>query len=137
MKKFIGAWKLVAVEDRLPGGEIAYPYGSRPAGLLTYDESGRMSVQIMRRDRRPLSSDNWDETGAEEVRAAVEGFTAFFGRYEVDEVQKTVTHIVEGHLLPNSVGKELKRNYEFSGDRLILKPSATRRVIWERENREV
>jgi hypothetical protein len=132
MKDFIGAWKLVAVEDHLPDGELVHPYGSSPAGLLTYSESGDMSVQIMRRDRQPLSSDKWDEAGAEEIKAAVEGFTAFFGKFEIDEEHKTVTHRVDGHLLPNSVGKELKREYEFSGNRLILKPSARRRVIWER-----
>jgi hypothetical protein len=130
MEDFIGAWRLVAVEERQPGGDLTYPYGSHPVGLLIYDESGYMSVQIMRSDRRPLSSDNPDETSAEEIKRAVEGFTAFFGRYEIDEQRKTVTHHVEGHLLPNSVGKRLERSYEFSGDNLILKPSPARRVVW-------
>lgn len=132
MKNFIGAWKLVAVEDQEAGGGVSYPYGQAPVGLLTYDASGYMSVQIMRRDRKPLSSDKWEETLAEEIKSAVEGFTAFFGTYEVDEQQKTIIHRVEGHLLPGSVGKELKRSYESSDNLLILRPSATRRVVWER-----
>jgi hypothetical protein len=129
---FTGAWRVVSVEDHNPDGSLSHPYGDDPAGLLLYDETGRMSVQIMRRDRAPLSSNDFGEVSAEEVRSAIEGFTAFFGTYEVDEAEATIIHRVEGHVLPNSVGKELKRGYEFSGNQLILKPSASRRVIWER-----
>jgi hypothetical protein len=62
----------------------------------------------------------------------MEGFTAFFGSFEVDADNNTVFHRVEGHVLPGSVGKTLGREFEFAGDLLILKPSASRRVIWER-----
>ena len=132
MKAFVGIWRLVAVEDRQPDGEIIYPYGENPAGMLVYDASGRMAVQIMRRERQPLSSDTWAAVAPDEVKNAVAGFTAFFGAYEVDESEKTIIHHVEGHVLPNSVGKRLKRSYEFSGNQLILRPSPTRRVVWER-----
>lgn len=132
MTEFIGAWRLVSVEDRGPDGAMTSPYGEHPVGLLLYDKTGRMSVQIMRSDRRPLSSNDWDETSAEEVKSAVEGFTAFFGTYEIDEAESIITHRVEGHLLPGGVGKELKRGYEFSGSRLTLRPSASRKVTWER-----
>jgi hypothetical protein len=132
MNLFTGAWRVVSVEDRQPDGSLSYPYGEQPAGLLLYDETGRMSVQIMRRDRQYLSSDDWANVSAEEIKSAVEGFTAFFGTYEINEAEAIIIHRVEGHVLPNSVGKELKRRYEFSGNQLILKPSATRSVIWER-----
>ncbi len=131
MKEFIGAWKLIAFEEHSPDGEIVHPYGRDPAGLLIYDTSGKMSVQIMKRDRALLSSDDC-ETGAEEIKRAIEGFTSFFGAYEIDPTAGIIIHHVEGHLLPDSVGKALERKFEFSGDRLILKPSATRRVVWER-----
>src|SRR5215212_3597724 len=114
MNEFVGAWRLVSVEDREPDGGSINPYGERPAGLLFYDETGRMSVQIMRRNRRLLSSNDWGEVPAEEVKSAVEGFTAFFGTYEINEAESYIIHRVEGHVLPNSVGKELRRGYEFS-----------------------
>ena len=132
MERFIGAWRLVAFEEEGPDGEVVYPYGKDAAGLLTYDSSGRMSVQIMRRDRAPLSSADWQSLPAEELRKAIEGFTAFFGSYEVDEANGIVIHRVEGHVLPESVGKVLRREFTFSGDVLILKPSPNRRLIWER-----
>ena len=132
MNKFVGTWKLVSVEDRLPTGVIEYPYGENPAGLLVYDSSGRMAVQIVRSNRLRLSSDNLNDASAEEIKAAAEGFTAFFGTYTVDEVQKRITHIVEGHLSPNSIGKNLVRDYEFLENRLILRPSDLRTIVWER-----
>lgn len=130
-ESFVGAWKLVSVEDRGPDGGVVYPYGPDPAGLLVYEAAGHMSVQIMRRDRVALSG-NVKEAGPDELKAAVEGFTSFFGVYEVDSDRGTVDHVVEGHLIPNSVGKVLRRTFEFQGDRLILRPGATRAVTWER-----
>ncbi|HXU09206.1 MAG TPA: lipocalin-like domain-containing protein [Blastocatellia bacterium] len=132
MNRFLGAWRLVSFEEETSDGEIVYPYGESAVGLLIYESSGRMSVQIMRRDREPFPSNDWREVPAEEIKSAVEGFTAFFGSYEVDADNKTVIHRVEGHVLPGSVGKMLRREFEFAGDFLILKPSPNRRVIWER-----
>jgi hypothetical protein len=132
MERFIGAWRLVAFEEEGPDGEVIYPYGQDAAGVLIYDSSRSMSVQIMMRDRPPLSSADWQSLPAEEIKKAIEGFTAFFGSYEVDEANRVVSHRVEGHVLPESVGKVLRREFTFSGDFLILKPSPNRRVIWER-----
>ncbi|MEK6410074.1 MAG: lipocalin-like domain-containing protein [Acidobacteriota bacterium] len=132
MERFIGAWRLVAFEEDGPDGEVVHPYGQDAAGLLIYESSGRMSVQIMKRNRAPLSSAGWQSLPAEEIKEALDGFTAFFGSYEVDEVNRSVIHRVEGHVLPDSVGKVLRREFTFSGDVLVLRPSPTRRVIWER-----
>ena len=132
MERFIGAWRLVAFEEEGPDGEVVYPYGKDATGLLIYDSSRRMSVQIMRSDRAPLSSGEWQSVPAEEIKKAIEGFTAFFGSYEVDEANSTVLHYVEGHVLPESVGKVLRREFTFSGDVLTLKPSPNRRVVWQR-----
>jgi hypothetical protein len=132
MERFIGAWRLVAFEEEGTDGELIHPYGKDATGLLIYDSSGRMSVQIMRRDREPLSTPDWQGLPAEEIKRAIEGFTAFFGSYEVDKANGVVIHRVEGHVLPESVGKVLRREFTLSGDSLVLKPSPNRRVIWER-----
>src|SRR6267154_4462805 len=50
----IGAWQLVSVETISPRGEITYPfYGRKPQGLLIYDPSGWMSIQIVS-DPKPM-----------------------------------------------------------------------------------
>ena len=132
MKRFSGAWRLVRFEEDKPDGEVVYPYGKDALGLLIYDSSGRMSVQIMKRDRAPFASTDWQRVPAEEVKKTIQDFTAFFGTYEVEEANQVVVHYVEGHVLPESVGKQLRREFAFSGDVLILKPSPNRRVIWQR-----
>ena len=132
MNEFIGTWKLISFEHMEPDGSVAYPYGRNPVGLLIYDASGHMSVQVMSSDRAPLSSDDLQQVGPDEIKQILEGFTAFFGTYEVNESEAVVIHRVEGHLLPNSVGKTLKRKYELNGNRLILRPGADRKVVWER-----
>jgi hypothetical protein len=39
---------LVSIETKRPNGEVIYPfYGRHPEGLLIYDRSGYMSVQIV------------------------------------------------------------------------------------------
>ena len=129
---FIGMWRLVAFEERQANGEVTFPYGQNPLGLLVYDASGNMAVQIMSRQREPLSARDLSEIDGEKIRETVAGFTAFFGKYEIDEAHQIIIHRVEGHLWPASIGKDLPRVYEFSDHQLILKPSANRRVIWER-----
>ncbi|HSB12370.1 MAG TPA: lipocalin-like domain-containing protein [Blastocatellia bacterium] len=132
MERFVGAWRLVVFQEETPTREVIYPYGEDPIGLLIYDASGRMAVQIMKRDRAPLSSGDWKNIPADEIIATLEGLTAFFGSYEVDEPNRIVTHHVEGHVLPGSVGKALQREFAFVDDRLILRPSPNRMLIWER-----
>lgn len=132
MERFVGAWRLIRFQEETPGREVIHPYGERPIGLLIYDRSGRMSVQIMKRDREPLSSSDWQSAPAGEIKAALEGFTAFFGSYEVDDDRKIVTHHVEGHVFPGSVGKALIREFSFVDDLLILKPSPNRMLVWKR-----
>lgn len=46
--RLIGAWRLVSVETKRANGEIIHPfYGEHPQGLLIYDRSGRVIVEIV------------------------------------------------------------------------------------------
>ena len=56
----------------------------------------------------------------EEIKAAIDGYIAYFGDYVVDEDEKSVTHQTKGSLFPNLVGKDQKRFYSFSGNQLTL-----------------
>lgn len=132
MQEFIGAWKLLSFEEVQTDGSLYYPYGQDAVGLLLYDATGKMAVQIMKRDRPDFSSSDFNNNSLDDIKSVVNSFTAFFGTYEINYAEKTIIHHVEGHLLQGSVGKLLKRSFEFSGDKLILKPTESRRVIWER-----
>jgi lipocalin-like protein len=123
-QRFIGTWRLVSIESKTPNPNR----GVRPRGLIYYDSTGHMAVQIMPDRARP----SW--TGSptpEQAKEAMTGFTAYFGTYTVDERAQTVTHHREGSLAPGPV--DFVRKYEFApGDRLILTPvGSTTHLTWE------
>ncbi len=76
------------------------------------------------------------------MRAAYQGYEAYFSTYEIDAAQCVIRHRVDGGLFPNWTGSVQSRYYKFEGpDRLVLStepidgPSAKRTVVtlmWER-----
>ena len=64
----VGAWKLVSYENHTAGAPIDYPYGVRPAGLLIYDSSGHMAIQIMKTPPQKVASgDEYHLTPEEKI----------------------------------------------------------------------
>lgn len=118
---FYGAWRLEANVFRDEHGVETYPFGEDCRGLLMYDASGMMSVQMIRADRPQFPSE--DITGLIEatLRAAFEGLNTYFGRFEVDAARQMVIHHVEAASLPNRFGSRQERRYEFDGDSLLLR----------------
>jgi ketosteroid isomerase-like protein len=112
-ERLIGSWKQVSSEETLPDGSVVH---LDEVGLVTYDRSGHMSGQSMRRSepKQHVPSDSIYQSS---------GYDAYFGTFTVDEVKHTVTHHVEGGVARQLVGKDLVRAYSFDGDRLILKPT--------------
>ena len=119
-EKFVGTWTLVSFEFRLSDGTVSYPMGNQATGIIIYDANGHMSGQLMRTDRPSFASDDQQKGTPEEIKAAFEGYVAYFGDYVIDEDEKAVIHQTKGAMFPNLVGQDQKRFYEFSGDRLTL-----------------
>ncbi len=129
-KRFIGTWRFVSIESNSQPGPNR---GPRPTGLIYYDGTGHMAVQIMPNRPRPKYAGS--RPTPDEARAALIGYTAYFGTYTIDGRARTVTHHRKGSLNPGTVGVDAVRRYEFApGDRLILPPveNPTRRLTWER-----
>lgn len=135
-----GTWRLLSCEARSESGEVIYPYGEEPAGMLMYDAAGNMTVVLMRRGRPHFASGDLVKGTAEELKVAFEGFDAYCGRYTVDGASHTVTHHVLASKFPNWVGTEQVRYATVSGDRLDLSsPSLMARgeawivsLLWQR-----
>ena len=124
-ERFVGAWRLAWLEEPGADGEV---HQVDCTGLLVYTRDGHMSVQVMYGS--PQSSGS-----ASAVQYAQGGYEASYGRYEIDGTH-TFTFHVEGALVRTLVGKDLKRVYELSGNRLMVKspdPNEHWRVMWERE----
>jgi Lipocalin-like domain len=139
-EQFMGSWKLISSSMRSETGEMSYPSGRNQIGQIMYDGKGNMSAQIMKIDRPKFASDDPSKGTREEILAAFDGSASYFGTYDVDEKDGTVTHHVKGSLFPNFIGQALVRYYQFSGNRLILHPPSqivegkkfTAEIIWEK-----
>jgi hypothetical protein len=144
-KKFLGAWRLVAIEGNPPGRANVY---DRPTGLILYAPSGQMCVNIvLKADRKPFApyTSGLLIATTEEKAAAFDTYAAYFGTFTLDAKARTVTHHLENNLVPGRQGTDNVRWFEFqSPDRLLLIPvedgkggvlarkDATYKLLWER-----
>lgn len=118
--KLLGYWKLQSWEIRRADGRVTYPLGQSPRGLLIYGENDLMAAQLGDPDRPGFNINDRALGTPEELKAAFEGYTAYFGRYEVDEAQKAVIHYPDMALFPNYIGSEQVRYVQLEGNHLFL-----------------
>ena len=139
--KFVGAWRLVSSTFRAEDGSFGEsPYGTDSQGLLMYDAQGSMSAQLGQKHRLSFAIADRKAGTPEELKAAFESYQAYCGSYKVDEHENVVRHTVTQALLPNWVGTEQRRYYEFDDGRLILRTPPmtiggkplTGELVWER-----
>jgi hypothetical protein len=145
-KRFVGAWRLVSIEGVPPG--LPGNHYDRPTGLIIYSASGHISAQLIAKaDRKPFAAFNKGRISAttEDKAAAFDSYVAYYGTYTVDAKAGTVTHHLEGSLIPGREGINNVRWFEFRGDdRFLLIPvedgkggvlsrkDATYKLLWER-----
>jgi hypothetical protein len=130
-QNIVGAWKLIEYEDHLAGGTVEYPFGKNPVGLLIYDDSGHMAVQIMKVPHPRVASGDEEKVAPEEKGALFDSYVAYFGKYTVDWTRKIITHKVEADLYDVYVGTSQERPFELKDDRLTFSPQ------WERDGKPV
>jgi hypothetical protein len=122
--RFIGAWRLVWLEEAGPDGKV---HRADCTGIFVFTREGRASVQVMYRN--PQAG-----TAAGPLPYAQGGYEATFGRYEIDTPSRTFNYHVEGALVRSLIGKDLVRSFELSGNQLIVRsanPDEHWRVAWE------
>jgi len=135
----VGAWRLESMFVRDADGKATPYWGDRPAGLIVYTANGHMAAQVYD-TRRPRLGVPWESAGAEAARTAYVGLSTYFGTYVIDESAQTVTHTVEGAMVPDWVGTKLARRYRFlTPDRVELGvvpdaqlPSTGLVLVWQR-----
>ncbi len=142
--RLIGAWRLISVETRRANGEMIYPYyGKHPEGILIYDRSGWMSVEIVS-DPKPAvptvsSREAFLRASPAEKEKAIDGFYAYYGTWSLDPSGSTITHHIEQSLYPGERGEAGVRQSILDGNRLTLSAEAhemgethERILVWER-----
>lgn len=141
-EKIIGAWRLASVEGDSPFRNVSYDH---PTGLIVYDRSGWMSVQIAVHGERKPFAKGMSAGTPEEKAEAFDTYVAYYGTYTVDAAAGTVTHHVVDYSYPGNRGRENVRWFEFQGEsRIVLIPvedgkggklnrkDATYKLTWER-----
>jgi hypothetical protein len=159
-QQLVGAWQLVGIELSGPDGQLVDPfYQANSVGMIIYDASGRMSVQIaapkrpaskmpgtrMSGPRQPgalqpgarLSDGGRDEQA--QKAAAFDTYYAYFGTWEYDAATSLVTHHVETSLMPIEDGLSYTQEVALEGDRLVFTVRETsggksliHRKVWKR-----
>ena len=140
-----GTWALVSRIDRNAAGAVLSEssLGSLPIGYLIYDNAGHVAAQLSARDRSGRVCDSSVASPDPNNNANIAGYSAYFGRYEIDATAGVVTHIVTGTLLPTDIGKRMARHFAVVGDTLTVwfEPMTAdgttrhRTLVWHRTGR--
>jgi hypothetical protein len=142
----VGVWRLVRIEYSGPHGSTVDPfYQAGSTGLLIYDSSGWMSVDIVAPDRRsfevPSQRLSPDEDGklAGLKAAAFDGYYAYDGTWDFNAETSELVHHVIRSLLPAESGLTYTQKVSLEGGRLVFSnrsgakgEETLRRKIWER-----
>ena len=123
----VGAWRLLSIQRVGPNGPTIDPfYGTDPTGILVYDPSGWMSVQIVGKHRpdmdAPVSRQTPTDSAQEaQLKAAVlDTYYAYFGTWRYDEATSTVTHDIQSSLIPGEDGKSYSQKVSLEDGHLVF-----------------
>ena len=137
-KKFVGSWKLISIE-----GPNQQPINGKPFGIIMYDSTGHMAVQIVRGDRPAFPNGPANATDKERAQA-YSTYTAYYGSYTFEPENHIVIHHLEGSIVPGQIGQDNIRYFELKGNRLTLSVAnngnggripfkdTTRHLTWEK-----
>jgi hypothetical protein len=143
----IGAWRLVGMTYSGPDGRVDPFYQSDSGGLIIYDRSGWMSVEIGAPHRATWDVPSGrlapsDENAARLKAAALDGYYAYYGTWDFDERSSVVTHHVASALLPAEEGLDYSQSIALDHGRLVFTTRAggpgrevVRTKTWERAAR--
>ena len=108
-------------------------YQADSTGILIYDPSGWMSVQIVAKIRPALKVPTSRPTRAvtaqdAQLKAAVfDTYYAYFGTWEFNEATSTVTHHINSSLISGETGISYSQKVTLEGGHLIF--TARREVL--------
>ena len=117
-EQLVGTWAYVSVDTVRQDGSRVPMYGPNPQGLAVFDSNGHYILMTARSGQPKFASNNRTEGTPEEYKAVVHGSIAHFGRYTVNEADKTITFHVENSTFPNWNGAEQTRPFTLTGDEL-------------------
>jgi len=137
-KALVGAWAPAAAVVIDANGNKTDTFGPRPTGMLIFTADGQYTAVIRRADLPKFAGAARTKGTAEENQAVVAGSIAHYGRYSVDEKDKTVTFYVQASTFANWDGLAQRRPFTVRGDELIYRVpspstgSGSAELVWKR-----
>jgi hypothetical protein len=117
-EQLVGTWTYVSVDIVLPDGSRVPLFGPNPSGLASFDGNGRYLLLTARNGLPKFASNNRAGGTAEENKMVVQGSIAHFGRYTVNETDRTITFHIDTSTFPNWNGADQKRPFALTGNEL-------------------
>lgn len=123
--KIQGTWWLLSREDYTKDGRrnIDPVLGADPIAILVY-ANNYFAAQFMKKDRSADSISQATAAGQNNT-AAIGGYDAYFGTYEIDEQTNQVAHTLVGSINPANIGITVHRNLLAEDNKLIIKLDTT------------
>ena len=136
-KSLVGTWTLVSEMNTDASGKKESTFGANAKGQVIFASNGRYALVISRADLPKFAANSRAKGTAEENKAVVGGSIAHFGKYSVDEKDKSFTAHVESSTYPNWNGTNQKRAFSISGDELKWSVAAasvggSAELVWKR-----
>jgi hypothetical protein len=132
--RIVGTYRLIATENLDAGGSWVRTPNFAAYGYLTYFDTGHVAEYSISRTRPRITG---QQLTAQDALPILQGTTAYYGSFMVDDKTKTLTHRHAGNMIPGAA--DGKYAYAFEGDRFTLTPGpangagrAPGRVVWER-----
>ncbi len=142
IEKLTGSWSLESyTETDVDTGEVVYPMGENPKGLILYTTDGYMSAQLGNSGRDRFESDDTYGGSASEYSTAGRSYIAYSGPFHFNESTQLLEHEMFVSFFPNWQGQRQVRVASIEGGKLHLGPDRpmvfngklkTASLVWKR-----
>lgn len=107
--QIVGTWDFVVAEVKAPDGNVSYPFGRNPKGIIVFTPDGHFTQIHVAGDVPKIAANNRLRGTAEEYAAIMRRSISVFGTYTVDEAKRTVTFHIVSSSFPNWEGESQTR----------------------------
>jgi hypothetical protein len=102
--QLIGTWTLVSVINEAADGSKREGFGPSPKGVIIFTTDGYFSLFQSRAEIPKIAANDRAKATPEEAIAVFAGSIAYYGKYSVNEVDKTISVKIDGSTFANLAG---------------------------------
>jgi hypothetical protein len=108
-EQLVGTWMMLSARNIKADGTSEDIFGPNGKGILIFQQNGRFAFVLVNPDIPKFASNNRVVAAPAEFEAAYKGSFASFGRYSVNDADRTFIFHMEYSTFPNFKGVDQKR----------------------------